>query len=435
MKKKPPMKLQPLAQTEHTYMMKTLEEWKFYDLRSGLLWIANGGLQNLTAFEKSHTAYFFRSFCAGEPIYSLCQWDAIPTLLEISPSNFEMYKEFLFNRANIIANFLFNVSIRWTSWAFNLIRSAAFISHRVLNDLASSQKIGNTTPDRLVSNDSEKSIFRNFLYHGCHHQSDYKFVRPLFTLEVKQKQQAQRRNVKRLSSIEQQILHDENSPCSKNFSTGKHQAVLMMGRCALHGIALHNHLTQNEGLNDIYSSIYCFYSEWPNVISDFYCQGLPCTMRRSFELAKHHEGKLDIFHGGKNHQACVSFLMNTLKMQLPNYRRLQDQSCEQHNPHVQRFSVKSSYSRLDTFMLNLTINLDVENRRIMKKYWPKGIQRALREDEIRKHGQAPIWYIRCFGNNTNEIDMLLDQLNETTNDLINIEEIEEIQETSEHNTQ
>ena len=402
-------------------------------MRSFFLFIESTSCKQLRNTEKTKIAYFARSICASEPIYSFVHPTIISTLQNINNSNSTDYRSSLLQpHCWIIGNCLYNMPFEWPSWMFKLLNLIGNIAQTIVNDIKDSQKVNNQLPTYLPSNENEKQTMRDFLHHGTHFAAEYQNVRPRFESEVQNEKKT--------------VASKDNIHCVKHFKQTLDKPGSMIFRCANHGVGIGHYLfAKGEGLNDVFLTIFCFWpsDQWIDIgLYDYNCGALGYIGRRCFERyaykiceniliqffnllllfctrAQEMIAKLDIKHG-RGHKSCVSFLMDELKAEFPDWRRLQDQCCEQNNPNVNTIRIKGLYSRTETFMLIMSLRLDVESRKKLQKYCPNGIQRQIRDEEKRNVGEPPRWYKLCFSNDDEKDDLMENNSNNNIN-LIPIE--------------
>ena len=172
--------------------------------------------------------------------------------------------------------------------------------------------------------------------------------------------------------------------CNKKFDDLNGRTAMMIHRCANHGVMIGRHMIKKgEGVNDIFSPYWCCWETPPLIaISDFMCVGLPYFMARDVKGWEDSTGALDEFHGAKNHYACsIAFSMKRKKDYLPSWFVLHDQVCEQRNRNLARMKIKGSWMRLETFMLMTSIMFEIDNRILLKKFFPNGCERNISDEE------------------------------------------------------
>ena len=262
---------------ERSFLLSTIQNWEYLSLRKFLLFIESTHCHRLSKIYKIKIAYFARSICASEPLYSFISPSVVSILIDIKKSNSNDYKQSLLQpRSFIIADCLYNVPIDWPSWMYDLLNLLGKLARTVLTQIRESQFVNNEPPKYELANDEEKQTMRDFLHHGTHFAAEYTNVRPRFQTEVIQESKSRKSG-----------NTEPNIQCVKHFKQQFDKPGTMIFRCCLHGVCLgHSQFCKGEGLNDVFSAIFCFYpvEEWPDVgVYDFMCACLGYMMRRSYD--------------------------------------------------------------------------------------------------------------------------------------------------------
>ena len=279
------------------------------------------------------------------------------------------YQLLLIKESFLIYQLLYEIqSIQWDHWMFDLIQHIRTISEVVLNTLYAAQR--QWQDPKRPANAEQKQKMGLWPWYGTKHAAGYKYIRPRWTVECTDDEKLSKEDRARKQSQERE--------CNKKFDELNGKSAMMIFRCAKHGICVGRHMIKKgEGVNDIFSPIWCCWEEPPNkMISDFMCRCMPYCMQRDVNRFKHVLGKLDELHGQENHVACsCCFSMKIVKDRCPDWRQCNDQVCEQRNKNLGRFKVKGTWSRLENFMLMTELMFAIDNRILLQSYLPPGYKR------------------------------------------------------------
>ena len=169
---------------------------------------------------------------------------------------------------------------------------------------------------------------------------------------------------------------DRVESCNKTFAEFTNvTGGIWIIRCLKHSIAVGFHLMPvSEGKNDPFSATFCHWEIAPQVMcGDFNCQLEPYCRIREPTYFENTIFPVDAMHC-KSHTECSDAFDGSLftKHGIREYRLWNDQGVEQRNRVLSRLKVTSAHMRLEQFMLQLRQLLEMDNRRLIRRF--KGLK-------------------------------------------------------------
>ena len=303
--------------------------------------------------------------------------------------------------------------------------------------------------------------------HGCRTSAKPKRTRPKFEQDILNDKQAEqrakekqekkeeqekllnqeRKKVKRNKNkklgintntidLQQELLEEKS--CRKHFQELNGRPIQFIARCALHGIKVGSYMiTKAESVNDVFSFLYVFYQEPPDiVVADWMCRCHYYSWIRAPWFWKLIQVAVDSLHI-LSHMCSEAYNIQLRKVLSELWRFLMDQACEQRNSMLNKLRIMGVYMRKETFLLHTELLSAMDNRRILQRFFPNGIERT---DVESGKMEVPDWqktYDELYGSNNGNVnaeDTDIEMGNANTNNNDVVIEIDEDDEDEKHDS-
>ena len=399
-------------------------------------WVESNHCQSLSKVQRLYCADFCRALSTGEPIYLLCPSQLCDILIAGKQSvlnNVSIIRD----QSPLIYIFTFELGVNFADWYFNLLSSLGKKSKNVIN--IRKNKVGNNGYwEEREPTDEQQQIWKQWWKHGTCFYGKAKRQMPKFDTDIKRNKYQENKKKKKKNSKSKSKsktktktitknnsndnsnsnndgnnyndapfgarLHnkyysddpglttdtsddnweelidgvEEKTSCDKKFAEQNGRPAMMIFRCAAHSICIGRHvITKSESVRDMFAFLVLFYLIMPVIlIADYMCNMIAFSFNRAPGLFEKVLAAIDVIHG-ETHVGCSNALSMKIKKQwIPQWRRLQDEGVEQRHTILNRFRLMGVWMRMDSFMLVTAVMVEIDNRRILQKYSPKGIHRT-----------------------------------------------------------
>ena len=392
-------------------------------LKQLIRWLKYSQQQIKKDFAKQDLLYcadFFRALSTGEPVYYICPSAICDILIggkESITNENNIHKILEYSHSMYLVTFGLNNNYNWPDWYFELLQCIGKRSKEVIDDRKNTIGNGGKWEERQPTQE-QQNTWKQWWSYGTHFSGKPARMLPLSEIDMKReeyKQNREKRNKEKKSKrqlIEQkrdvyndidndngndapigsrlnrriytnEDDNDDSNPideptaCNKKFEEQNGRPSMMIFRCAAHSVCVGRHvITKSESVRDLFAFLVVFYVVMPFIIiADYMCNMLAFAFNRAPALFEYVKAAIDSIHG-EGHIGCSNALNIKIKKQLEGrWRRLQDEGVEQRHVILNRFRLMGVWMRMDSFMLITAVMIAIDNRQILRKLHPKGVER------------------------------------------------------------
>ena len=323
---------------------------------------------------------FTRFVCNYIPLWKLSPAAVNPVLIKFDDKIYSTNKKLLVQKCPWIVRIMDGLkheNRNIPTCFYDLVKDIASQSQKLIEDLIKHRK---KSPEIPIATDKHQTLFNKPATTGTHYGYEVQHIRPKydFPSEYKKIKKKKKHKIKESDHNGDDGSGQFVGNCNKHFAHYKAMNNgIIVARCLEHYQNVGwNVMKEPESVDEYFSLLLMIYPglEHPDTfIIDNPCNLSPYCMYREPAKFMNMDLWTDEWHGLTGHK-CGPLHSVALSKQLSSkLSKLNDSSIEQMNRALKLLSSSTSYMSLESFASNITIMLEIWNRRQIRKCQNKPI--------------------------------------------------------------